>query len=97
MQKVRCFVKHNGDKAFTIKYKIQKMKETHLVLLEHASNEIKHLRRQNELMSARLGMFDDMMRLLHSNLNYDNSGMMSPDWVYEIDKYLESQKTQTSL
>lgn len=67
------------------------MKEIHLHLLQQATNEIKSLRKQNELMAARLEMFDTMMRLFHTNPNYGSGGMMSPDVVYEIDKYLESQ------
>jgi hypothetical protein len=69
-----------------------KMKEIHEHLLQQASSEIKALRRQNELMSARLEVFDSMMRLFHTSPNYGQGGMMHPDIVYEIDKYLESYK-----
>lgn len=68
------------------------MKETHLHLLEKASAEIKSLRRSNELMGARLEVFDTMMRLFHTTPNFGGSGIMSPDVVYEVEKYLESQK-----
>ena len=68
------------------------MKEVHLHLLQQASNEIKSLRKQNELMAARLEVFDTMMRLFHTSPNYGSVGMMSPDVVYEVDQYLESQK-----
>lgn len=67
------------------------MKE-YLQMMQEASSEIKNLRRSNELMAARLEVFDTMMRLFHSPPVYNQSGLMHPDIVYEIDKYLESQK-----
>jgi len=65
---------------------------TEIQLLQEASAEIKTLRRQNELMAARLEVFDTMMRLFHTSPNYGNNGMMHPDIVYQIDKHIESQK-----
>lgn len=65
------------------------MQETYL--LRDASSEIKSLRRQNELMAARLEMFDTMMRLFHTTPNYGSGDTMEPGIVYQIDKYLESK------
>lgn len=64
-------------------------------LLQDASNEIKSLRRQNELMSARLSMFDDMMLMFRSEPRYSSQGM-SPDLVWAIDKFLNEEKTLPS-
>jgi hypothetical protein len=63
-------------------------------MLQRANIEIKDLRRKNELMGARLDVFDSMMRLFHTNPNFGTSGMMHPDIAWEIDKYLESKKTE---
>lgn len=70
------------------------MKEVHLHLLECASREIKSLRKENELMKARLEMFDTLMRVFHTSPNYGGGGLMSPDIVYEIDKFVESSKVK---
>ena len=61
-------------------------------MLQEAANEIRSLRIQNEKMSARLDVFDTMMRLFHSTPNWGNSGGMSPDLVYEIEKYLKNSQ-----
>lgn len=53
-------------------------------LLQRASNEIKGLRSQNQLMAARLEVFDSMM-LLFTSMPQRSGGMMSPDIVWEID------------
>lgn len=65
-----------------------------LELLQRAQNEIKTLRSQNQLMAARLGVFDDMMMLLKTPAVYPPCGMMSPDVVYEIDKAIEVDKNK---
>jgi hypothetical protein len=62
-----------------------------LHLLQRASNEIKELRKQNELMSARLEVFDSMMAVLHTPIATKMHGGMAPDLVYEIDKYISTQ------
>jgi len=51
--------------------------------LEDCVREIQSLRRINEVMAARLRMFDEMMCLLHSNPASPNSVAMSPDvaWI----------------
>jgi len=63
-------------------------------LLQSALNEIRTLRSTNELQSARLEVFDNMMRMFHTLPNYGNSGMMSPDIVWEIQKHLDNQKKE---
>jgi hypothetical protein len=55
-------------------------------LLQRALSEIKSLRNRNQLMAARLDMFDAVMSALHGQPARENSGLMSPDIVYEIEK-----------
>ena len=57
-------------------------------LLERALSEIKSLRNQNQLMSARLEMFDAVMSALHGQPARESGGMMAPDIAYEIEKHL---------
>lgn len=59
-------------------------------LLRQASNEIKLLRGQNNLMAARLDTFDKCVLLLTANIQGSNQGM-SPDLVWEIDKFIASE------
>lgn len=61
-------------------------------LLQQAAQEIRNLRNQNQLMSARLDTFDSMMRLFHTSPNWGNGGAMSPDIVWEIESLLKDQK-----
>lgn len=49
------------------------------------------LRNQNEIMRARLEMFDSMMVLFNSNPNFPSRGM-SEDIAWSIDKFIEKQK-----
>lgn len=60
------------------------------VILNDAKNEIKRLRQQNQLMGARLGVFDQMMQLFN---NYPQNGGLSasPDVVYEIERYQDRE------
>jgi len=60
-------------------------------LLQRAVTEINILRRQNELMSAKLEMFDKCVLLLHTSPNYPSQGM-SPDLVWEIQKSLDKNQ-----
>lgn len=46
-----------------------------LMLLQEASKEVKGLRNQNNLMAAKLDMFDKCFMLLTANIN--NGGLMS--------------------
>ena len=59
-------------------------------LLRNAANEIRFLRSQNQLMSARLEMFDSVMDLLHTDIPKHIQGV-SPDLCYAIDKHLENE------
>lgn len=57
-------------------------------LLIEASQEIETLRNENERMSYRLKMFDDMMLLIRCSV--DQSSMaMQPDLIYKITKHLK--------
>jgi len=58
-------------------------------LLESALNEIQSLRRQNELMKARLDMFDAVMSALHGQPALDRQGLMALDVAYELRKQIE--------
>lgn len=60
-------------------------------LLQRANNEIKQLRSQNQLMAARLDMFDSMMAIFNAQ-QLSRGGMMHPDIVYEIEKAIENEK-----
>lgn len=57
-------------------------------LLTYALSEIKSLRRQREISRARLDMFDDVMSALHGKPASKSDGLMAPDVVSEIEKYL---------
>lgn len=58
--------------------------------LKESVEEIKTLRSQNELMGARLDMFDTMTALLHTQVASRNQGM-APDLVYQIEKHIASK------
>lgn len=60
-------------------------------LLQRALGEIKGLRKQNELMTARLDMFDAVMSALHGQPAHSGKGLMHPDIVYEIEKHLANE------
>lgn len=60
------------------------------LLLERCSAEIKQLRNENTLMSARLDMFDKMMLIFHTQPNYPGQGM-SEDICWQIEKHIESE------
>lgn len=65
-------------------------------LLKEAANEIRNLRGQNQLMNARLEMFDCMMAVLNTDIARKSQGM-SPDLVWEIEKHLEKENTVTKV
>lgn len=62
-------------------------------LLQYALNEIQGLRNQNQVQSARLSMFDDMMLVFRTPPAYSTSGGMSPDIAYQIQKRLKELET----
>jgi hypothetical protein len=59
-------------------------------LLQDAVREITFLRKENEIMRTRLDMFDSMMLVLTASVTHQSIGM-SPDIVWEIEKFIESQ------
>lgn len=64
--------------------------EKSIELLQEANAEIKKLRKTNELQSARLTMFDDIVFLLNTHLTTKDQAM-SPDLVGEIERFIEQQ------
>jgi len=64
-----------------------------VALLQRSANEIKALRNENQIMSARLGMFDNIMSLFNASKN-QQGGMYAPDVVYEIEKEIACAKEQ---
>lgn len=64
-------------------------------LLQRAVSEIKSLRREQELMRARLDMFDAVMSALHGRPAHPDGGLMSPDIVWEIENHLNSKTEQS--
>ncbi len=69
------------------------MNQQEIQLLKQAVSEIKTLRSRNELMSARLGVFDDMMMLVKSAPVYPTHGMQ-PDIVYDIEKQIVKSESE---
>lgn len=65
-------------------------------LLQGALNEINGLRKSNELMRARLDMFDDIMSALHGQPAINKGGLMHPDIAYEIKKHLDNEANKIS-
>lgn len=59
-------------------------------LLERALSEIRGLRNHNQLMRARLDMFDAVMSALHGQPATQRDGLMSPDIAYELEKKIKS-------
>lgn len=59
-------------------------------LLREAVAEIRQVRRSNELMSARLQMFDAIQVMLYTEPKYPSQGM-SPDVAWQIEKYLTTK------
>lgn len=60
-------------------------------LLERALVEIKSLRKKNELMTARLEMFDSVMSALHGQPAYSRIGLVAPDIVYDLTKAINQE------
>jgi hypothetical protein len=63
-------------------------------MLKEAISEIESLRRQNELMRARLDMFDTMNAILHTRVVSRNDGGLSPDCLFTFKKYIESKQSE---
>jgi len=64
-------------------------------LLTEAVTEIRMLRKENELMRARLEMFDAINKILHTQPASISQGM-SPNLVWTIEKFLASQSSAES-
>jgi len=65
------------------------MKDKEKALLRQASEEIKGLRQQNQLLNARLSGFEDALLLLRTPPYYPPQGM-AEDLTYIIDKHIVS-------
>lgn len=70
------------------------MDQQELQLLKEAVNEIKSLRSQNQLMAARLGVFDDMMMLIRTSPVYPGYSLASPDVVYNMEKQIVKSESE---
>lgn len=66
---------------------------TEQMLLKGALIEINGLRRRNEVMVARLEMFDNMMLIFNATPSRQG-GLMSPDIAWEINQHLETLEKQ---
>jgi hypothetical protein len=66
-------------------------------LLERALSEINGLRNKNNLMAARLDMFDAVMSALHGTPAREGNGLMHPDIAYEIQKHLSIMEKADKL
>lgn len=67
--------------------------ERSLELLRAAKNEINFIRKQNELMKARLDMFDSVVNLLQTNITRPLQGM-AIDLCAEIEMYLSDNSNE---
>lgn len=56
-------------------------------LLSEAAGEIRILRRENELLKAKVNTFDGMMLLIQTIPRYNDTGMF-PDLVFAIESHL---------
>lgn len=62
-------------------------------MFQEAVNEIRSLRRQNELLSAKVDVFDSIMQVLHTSPATKNVGM-SPDVAWQIEKHLNNWRQE---
>lgn len=69
--------------------------EQELELLKRATNEIKMLRNQNQQLSARLEIYDNMINLFRAHPGYGN-GIMAPDLLWEIERHISNQTKEES-
>lgn len=68
-------------------------------LLKRARYEIKELRQRNELMSAKLEVYETMKMMVNTIPSYPQSGMMHPDILDELkkaDEALEMSSTKAN-
>lgn len=62
-------------------------------MMETAIHEIRSLRRTNEVLSAKVEVFDSMMQVLHTSPATRNQGM-SPDIAWQMEKHLSEQRKE---
>lgn len=79
--------KHSQQSRDQVKQALEEVNDTAL-LLHRVSDELKSLRRRNEIMQARLDVFDACVQMQNSIPQQRGVGMVHPDVVYEIDKLL---------
>lgn len=65
-------------------------------LLKEAAQEIQRLRQSNNMMSARLDVFDKMVALFDANANRGQNGCMHPDIMYELSKAAERLENEAA-
>lgn len=63
--------------------------------LTEAALEIKNLRKSNELMAARLDVFDSMVSIFKATPSSNGYGM-APDVLFDIDRMIEKKKSELS-
>lgn len=61
-------------------------------LMQQAVSEIRQLRHHNEIMAARLTMFDHCMLILTAHVQLSSSGEMSPNICREIEVHIQHNK-----
>lgn len=66
------------------------------MLLREANFEIKQLRKENDIMRARLDMFDSVMMLLHSTPAHKSVGM-AEDVTWKIEKFLAENENNPAV
>lgn len=59
--------------------------------MQHAIHELRDLRRSNDIMYARLNMFDNIMSLFHTTPDR-KSESMSPDVVWKLEQLIEKER-----
>lgn len=62
-------------------------------MMETAVHEIRSLRRQNEILSAKVEVFDSIMQVLHTSPATRSQGM-SPDIAWQMEKHLLAQREE---
>jgi hypothetical protein len=77
------FFLHQNKKRYKMKKNTQ--------LLQQAAAEITGLRKENNLMAARLDVFDSMMLLFKTPPAYPGFGM-GEDVLYKIEKHIKEEE-----
>lgn len=61
-------------------------------LFQRAREEIRTLRRENEILDAKVSTFDAVMSALHGKPATRSQGAMHPDVLFELEKRLSEAK-----